>query len=80
MCSSSSSAEDLAGGVVRRIEEDRDGAVGDRRLELRFVVGQGRVVDRHRLRHEAEDDALRDVGLMEGLEEDDLVARDCRSS
>ena len=71
--------EHLAGRVVRRVEQDQFGAVGDRRTELVAVEAVAPVAlvigsQQHRLQHAAGEGDAGLVAVVHRLEQNDLVA------
>ena len=66
---------DLAGRVVRRVDDDRPGPRPERRAQLVGVDRPVRLVERHVARDGAGEDRVGAVVLVVRLEDDDLVAR-----
>ena len=69
------SREDLARGIVGAVEEDGPRARGDGLAQPVGIEGEARRLQGHPDGLGAGDDAPRTVVLVEGLEDDDLVAR-----
>jgi hypothetical protein len=67
-------AEDLAGGVVRRVDDDRPGLRRERRGELVGIERPAGRAQRHVPGRGARQDGVRAVVLVERLEDDHLVA------
>ncbi len=66
--------EDLAGRVVRRVDDDRTGAVGERGTQLGLVERPVRFPQTDEARHGAGQDRIGAVVLVHRVEQDDLVA------
>ena len=73
--SSSARRVDLAGRVVRRVDDDRPRPRPERRAQLVGVDRPVRLVERHVARDGAGEDRVGSVVLVVRLEDDDLVAR-----
>ena len=72
--SSSSRREDLAGRVVRRVDDDGARRVRERARELVGIERPVGLAQRHEPRHRARENRVGPVVLVERLEDDHLVA------
>jgi hypothetical protein len=67
--------EHLAGGIVRRVEDDGAGALVESLRQLGGIEAPVRRAQRHEARRGAAEHGIRTVVFVEGLEDDDLVTR-----